>query len=1495
MKRLITFTACLLLLVLLAPPLPAQASSIFDGSNADLWLVDPVDGRVSGYNLNQWLDQFVVNSTAIFPLTGSQQALINNLQNSSTPMSPNQPVISIAGIGTGLDGNNPNGHPRLLVEPASGSYGTTIAVEMRVDTKLMALDRPTLRWALDGVQQIRLLSKDLLNEPGAPVSGGYYIVSAYIARNGVHALDVTLTEPNAVPGPPRTIASESRSYTLTSVDVDGEGRDTDGDGIPDVIEAEIGLDPLTDDWLLDADGDGWSEFDAWLRSPCLDPLTRLVVAASDCLDTDGKPIDTDADGWSDFDEILRGTNHQDPEPTLPGNDDAARLRYKDFPAARRLYEVEKIVSGDFAPPAVEPLPAQAIEAVTIFGQPTFSTRDLLTADDLDAAGLTAGEVAERLQASVATLAMSSSQTPVMRLPVSAANVLLVEHRATTAPADYSRYYKLWVASQPDVSPRGFFEQPGQPVYGSAAEWRDAFVAYLASQLAVEIIAAQINIDSTRVATLVEGALSEESRQSGGQKTQLFANSGGAINADFVDATVTALRRFAPVFTADALATQVDALAQPGQPLAPLADWVDAQFLANAPGTRSDAFIAAQLQQSYDSSCYIDSSVVAELQADPAAWAAFLARCPEYVTELELPAILLADQARRYQLRAASLPGAMAALPADASLLDPGSDSDADNRLNAVEVNRPMPSVTLPWNPDTDGDLIPDGDDDCNVDPYNACSINPILPGLTIGADIIVYEPAGQSGIVIITVILERASDGPVTVDYRAFVGATDTAEDGTDFRIVSGSVTIAAGDRVAIITVPILADGIDEGPETFSVEITGISGAVVSDDGLVVVTLNDTAAGGAPIVVLANDNIVANERATVGMSAAGSSDPAGGALSFVWRQVDNGQPSVVLSGGNTAQATFTAPITLVPVVLIFEVTATNAALLSSTGQVTVTVNPVNDPPFLTGTPFVQVISGNSYEWADETLLAYVSDPENDPLSIGAISQQPSIGSVVDEGGSFTYRSGGGGDLKLSDSQIDEWVMLGTETHVVLNETGPAADFPGTQRVVAVDLSTGARTLLLEGQFGELLRAAPGSSSIYFRAAGTLYRYDPTAAQPLLSAPVPDPFPGAFVMQESAVDPFSGDLHYCARDQATNNRNWYRIDSDDLSQSIGTNSCSSGSINTDGFKVGNRFCVLYNFRDVFCTAPVGNDFVLSHGFQYSQANPGAEYRVIGVRQAGNAAIVFTYELGQFNTNLGLQVWALHEDYVALVSDPPFGDYEIIEPRLLLDSPLQLSDFTVPEVETLPDGSAVMVFAEPGNAIEMWNWSGDPTDATLSQMAIGSIPSIASLYPHVGKMKYTGGKLYWHVQDATSGTERLIYEVDSTPGAPTPLTLFASIPGVFTDLRPDWRTGTTDYDILVDASGGLATLTSTVANGVCDLVDLPAGTVARSWVGCQRHATVTGKGPLLMLDEATDGDVEPNNLYLLDGAAGATGATSFSVEVTDGEFVIDLPVNIEVLPP
>jgi hypothetical protein len=192
--------------------------------------------------------------------------------------------------------------------------------------------------------------------------------------------------------------------------------------------------------------------------------------------------------------------------------------------------------------------------------------------------------------------------------------------------------------------------------------------------------------------------------------------------------------------------------------------------------------------------------------------------------------------------------------------------------------------------------------------------------------------------------------------------------------------------------------------------------------------------------------------------------------------------------------------------------------------------------------------------------------------------------------------------------------------------------------------------------------------------------------------------------------------------------------------------------------------------------------------------------------------------------------------------------------------------------------------------MWTWSGDLADNTMSQLNIGTSTVFAD---HLGKLKYANGKLYWHVQDQVGNTERQLFEVDPTPGAPNALQLVATVTGTL-GRAPEYRYGSSEYDIFVPPSGGINVLTP-FASGVCDLVEPLSGTLVQQWVGCQYHASVPNRGLLLNLDEPLDGDADIDNLYLLGGSSGAIGNTSFSVEVSDGENVIELPVNIEVLAP
>ncbi len=350
------------LLSMLPASVLAQDSPLFTGRSADVWLVDSGTGQVTGYDNGTWVPSITPLDISNIALGVGDALLINGLQNSSPNMSAGQPILSFAGIGDEALELSVGGRHGLTVLPQSGTFRATIAVTIGVSTALLQDGAHRLTWsAVETGSGTTVASDDVLLAQGLGGAGenGYFKRTFYLVNNGNYFVSARL-QGAAVD------KTETQSYDLV-IPAGEQRRDTDGDGIPDAVEIDMGLNPLKDDWLADTDGNGWSQFDEWLRRYCLDPNTfQPDDGGAPCLDADGVPLDTDADNWTDFDEILRGTNHLDPEPVIleqtaapSANDDddtpppaapaaelgseyveRQRLRYKDFPAANRLYEVE---------------------------------------------------------------------------------------------------------------------------------------------------------------------------------------------------------------------------------------------------------------------------------------------------------------------------------------------------------------------------------------------------------------------------------------------------------------------------------------------------------------------------------------------------------------------------------------------------------------------------------------------------------------------------------------------------------------------------------------------------------------------------------------------------------------------------------------------------------------------------------------------------------------------------------------------------------------------------------------------------------------------------------------------------------------------------------------------------------------------------------------------------------------------------------------------------
>ncbi|MDE0150087.1 MAG: SwmB domain-containing protein, partial [Rhodospirillaceae bacterium] len=85
---------------------------------------------------------------------------------------------------------------------------------------------------------------------------------------------------------------------------------------------------------------------------------------------------------------------------------------------------------------------------------------------------------------------------------------------------------------------------------------------------------------------------------------------------------------------------------------------------------------------------------------------------------------------------------------------------------------------------------------------------------------------GPDAAVAFTVTLSRAAAGTVTVDYAT---ADGTATAGRDYTQTGGTLSFAAGETEKTVSVPLLDDAHDEGEETFALNLSNPSGAVIAD------------------------------------------------------------------------------------------------------------------------------------------------------------------------------------------------------------------------------------------------------------------------------------------------------------------------------------------------------------------------------------------------------------------------------------------------------------------------------------------------------------------------------------------------------------------------------------------------------------------------------------------------------------------------------------------
>ena len=179
-----------------------------------------------------------------------------------------------------------------------------------------------------------------------------------------------------------------------------------------------------------------------------------------------------------------------------------------------------------------------------------------------------------------------------------------------------------------------------------------------------------------------------------------------------------------------------------------------------------------------------------------------------------------------------------------------------------------------------GATIEDGEglgtilDDDGVEPP------PGLPTLSIG-DATVDEGGGSAQF---TVTLSEASGAEVTVGYAT---SNETARAGRDYTTTSGTLTIAPNTTTGTISVSVLDDEVVEGDETFTVELSGASGATIVDgEGVGTITDDDGEEPPPGLPTLAIDNVTVAEGGGSAQFTVTLSEASGAEVTVVYATSD---------------------------------------------------------------------------------------------------------------------------------------------------------------------------------------------------------------------------------------------------------------------------------------------------------------------------------------------------------------------------------------------------------------------------------------------------------------------------------------------------------------------------------------------------------------------------------------------------------------------------------
>ena len=357
----------------------------------------------------------------------------------------------------------------------------------------------------------------------------------------------------------------------------------------------------------------------------------------------------------------------------------------------------------------------------------------------------------------------------------------------------------------------------------------------------------------------------------------------------------------------------------------------------------------------------------------------------------------------------------------------------------------------------------------------------------------------DDGSVTFTLSLSEASGRDVTVTYRTVDGVgDDAAEAGKDYTAVPAGtkLTIAAGDRQAVVSVALVDDSVAEKVETFRLEVTAAVNASLDDSvGWATITDDDGL-----IQILADD-------------AGDVYEGPNAAATFTVRLSRADDARTVTVDYATEDGTATAGA---------DYTAASGTLTFSAGEVskTVTVAVLEDDEAESAETFRLKLSSPSdnAELGDDTALALILDADSRPTVSVADAPARAEGSTA----SFAV------SLSRSSARAATVAYATRADPTAPSETGAAVglDYTATSGTLTIPARSTAATVtvpLLDDSFDEhtetfwlRLSSPTGATVLDGTAVGTINDNDPLPKIEILDASADEGSTLSFALRLSAV-------------------------------------------------------------------------------------------------------------------------------------------------------------------------------------------------------------------------------------------------------------------------------------------------------------------------------------------------------------------------------------------